>query len=68
MLQEASPLVGDVVKQKSCAILLDANSVLAGNPTMDVSPAVIQALNVKLTQFDFDRERLDAQAAAPQAR
>ncbi len=68
VLQEASPLVGDVVKVHSCGILLDANSVLAGNPTMDITPLVVQELNTKLTQFDFDRERLDPQAAAPQAR
>ena len=68
VLQEASPLVGDVVKAKACAILLDANSVLAGNPAMDITPAVVTALNSKMTQFDFERERLDAQAGAPQAR
>jgi outer membrane protein len=64
VLQEASPLVGDVVKQKACGLLLDANSVLAGNPTMDITPVVVQALNAKITQFDFDRERLEAQGGA----
>jgi outer membrane protein len=68
VLQEASPLVGDVVKQRACGIVLDANSVLAGNPAMDITPTVVQALNTKLTQFDFEREHLDAQAGAPQAR
>jgi Skp family chaperone for outer membrane proteins len=68
VLQEASPLVGDVVKQRSCGIVLDANSVLAGNPAMDITPTVVQALNTKLQQFDFEREHLDAQAGAPQAR
>jgi Skp family chaperone for outer membrane proteins len=68
VLQEASPLVGDVVKQRACGLVLDANSVLAGNPSMDITPVVVQALNTKLTQFDFEREHLDAQAGAPQAR
>jgi Skp family chaperone for outer membrane proteins len=68
VLQEASPLVGDVVKQKACGLVLDANSVLAGNPTMDITPVVVQALNGKMTQFEFEREHLDAQAGAPQAR
>jgi Skp family chaperone for outer membrane proteins len=68
VLQEASPLVGDVVKQRACGVVLDANSVLAGNPTMDITPTVVQALNGKFTQFDFEREHLDAQAGAQQAR
>jgi outer membrane protein len=68
VLQEASPLVGDVVKQKACGLVLDANSVLAGNPAMDITPVVVQALNGKMTQFEFEREHLDAQAGAPQAR
>jgi Skp family chaperone for outer membrane proteins len=68
VLQEASPLVGDVVKSRACGLVLDANSVLAGNPAMDITPTVVQALNGKFTQFDFEREHLDAQAGAPQAR
>jgi Skp family chaperone for outer membrane proteins len=64
VLQEASPLVGDAVKTKACGIVLDANSVLAGNPSMDLTPSVVQALNAKITQFDFDRERLEGQAPA----
>jgi outer membrane protein len=68
VLQEASPLVGDAVKTKACGLLLDANSVLAGNPSMDITPIVVTALNAKLTQFDFEREHLDAQPAAAPAR
>jgi Skp family chaperone for outer membrane proteins len=68
VLQEASPLVGDAVKSKACGLVLDANSVLAGNPSMDITPTVVTALNGKLTQFTFEREHLDAPAAAPQGR
>jgi len=63
VLQEASPLVGDVLKQHNCAVLLDANSVLAANQTMDLTPSVVTVLNGKMTQFEFEREHLDAQAA-----
>lgn len=66
VLQEASPLVAEEVRAKGCGVVLDANSVLAANPAMDLTPGVITALNGKLTQFDFDRERLDAQPGAPQ--
>jgi Skp family chaperone for outer membrane proteins len=66
VFQEATPLVGDVVKAKSCAVVLDAQSILAANPTMDVTPGVVTALNAKFTQFEFERERLDGQAAPQQ--
>jgi outer membrane protein len=66
VLQEASPLVADQVKAKNCGVVLDANSIIAANPGMDLTQAVVTALNGKLTQFDFDRERLDTQAAAQQ--
>lgn len=66
VLQEATPLVADVVKSKNCGVVLDANSVLAANPAMDLTPGVITALNAKITQFDFDREHLDGQPAPQQ--
>ena len=66
VLQEASPLVADQVKAKGCGIVVDANSVLVANPTMDLTPGVVTALNGKFTQFEFDRERLDGPGAAPQ--
>jgi outer membrane protein len=59
ILQAAGPFVGQVVTQRSCGALIDANAVIVGNPTMDTTPAVIQLLNGSLTQFAFDREHLD---------
>ena len=39
--------------------------MLLGSPSMDITPQVVTALNAKITQFQFDRERLDtAQAGA----
>ena len=66
VLQEATPFVAAEVKTKACGVVLDANSILAANPNMDLTPGVITALNGKLTQFEFDRERLDAQPGAQQ--
>ncbi|MGZ3313438.1 MAG: OmpH family outer membrane protein [Caulobacteraceae bacterium] len=66
VLQEATPLVAAEVKTKNCAVVLDANSVMAANANMDLTVGVIGALDGKLTQFDFDREHLDGQAAAQQ--
>jgi outer membrane protein len=61
VLQAAGPLVAQTVVQRNCGILLDANAVLIANPTLDITPTVIQGLNGVLTQFPFDREHLDAQ-------
>jgi outer membrane protein len=66
ILQEATPLVAAQAQSKNCGVLLDGGAVLAVNTAMDLTPGVITALNGKLTQFDFDREHLDAQPAAQQ--
>ncbi len=61
---EMSPLLQQVYGQRGCGLLLDRNAVFASNPTMDVTPDVVRLLDVKITQFPFDREHLDQQAAA----
>jgi outer membrane protein len=66
VLVEATPLVEAEAKTKNCAVVLDANAVMAVNNTMNLTQNVITALNGKFTQFNFDRERLDAQPATQQ--
>jgi outer membrane protein len=66
VLQEATPLVAAEVESKKCGVVFDENGVIARNNAMDLTQSVITALNGKLTQFDFERERLDAQPAAQQ--
>ncbi|MEI9892043.1 MAG: OmpH family outer membrane protein [Caulobacteraceae bacterium] len=66
VLQEATPFVGEQVEAKKCGVILDANSVLGANQNMDLTGGVIAALNAKVTQFTFDRERLDGQPVAQQ--
>ncbi len=62
--QELDPIIRQVYQQRQCSLLLNRDSVVLANPAMDISQPVITALNAKITQFNFDRERLD-QAAAP---
>ncbi|WP_296598259.1 OmpH family outer membrane protein [Phenylobacterium sp.] len=64
---EMEPLIRQAYQQKQCSILINRNSIILGNPAADITPAVVTALNAKITQFAFDRERLDQQArpAAP---
>ncbi len=68
--QELDPIVRQVYQQKGCSLLINRQAVLVGNPAMDVTAAAVTALNAKITQFTFDRERLPdnapAAAAAPQ--
>jgi outer membrane protein len=63
--QEMEPLIRTAYQQKGCSILLNRQAVVIANPAMDITPAVVTALNAKLTQFAFDRERLDQAAPAP---
>lgn len=62
--QEMEPLIRQVYQQKACSLLLQRTAVVIANPAMDITPQVITALNAKITQFAFDRERLDQPQAA----
>jgi Skp family chaperone for outer membrane proteins len=65
--QEMEPLIRQAYQQKSCSLLVNRNAVVMANPAMDLTPQVVTALNAKITQFAFDRERLDQAAQAPAA-
>ncbi len=64
---EVQPLVGPTFSRRGCVILLEANAVLVGPASMDITDDLIGQLNNKLTQFNFDREHLDASAAGQPA-
>lgn len=69
--QEMEPLIRQAYQAKNCGVLLNRNAVVIANPAVDITPQVVTALNAKITQFAFDRERLDVPAPAaapPQAR
>ncbi len=65
---ELSPLVRTAYQARACSMLINREALTLdlANPSMDITPAVVTALNAKITQFTFDRERLD-QPAAPAA-
>ncbi|MEO8115239.1 MAG: OmpH family outer membrane protein [Phenylobacterium sp.] len=66
--QEMEPLIRQAYQAKGCSLLLQRNALVIANPAMDITPAVVTALNAKITQFAFDRERLDqAATSAPPA-
>jgi outer membrane protein len=72
VMTEINPLLRQVYTQKQCSLLLDGNAVLGSNPAMNITPDVVRLLDAKITQFPFDRERLEqptaAEAAAPARR
>ncbi len=61
---EINPLLRQVYSAHQCSLLIDGSSVYGSNPNMDVTEDVVKLLNGKLTQFPFDRERLDEQQGA----
>lgn len=65
--QELEPLIRQAYQQKQCSILLQRTAVVIANPAMDLTPQLVTALNGKITQFAFDRERLDQQQPAAAA-
>ena len=68
VIQESEQPVRQAYQQKGCSLLLQHQAVLGVfyNPAMDISAQVVTALNAKISQFPFERERLD-QAVAPAA-
>jgi outer membrane protein len=62
--QEMEPMIRQAYQAKSCSVLLQRTALVIANPVMDITPQVITALNGKITQFAFDREHLDPNAAA----
>ena len=62
---ESEPVIAQVARQRNCAVILSRGAAVAINPANDITPAVIAGLNAKITTFNFERERLQAPAAAP---
>ncbi|HQR89921.1 MAG: outer membrane chaperone Skp [Caulobacter sp. 12-67-6] len=65
--QELDPAIKQVYQQRTCGILLDRESVLLANPAMDITDAVVVALDARIKTLTFDRERLDQPTAGAQA-
>jgi Skp family chaperone for outer membrane proteins len=62
--QELEPYIRQAYQAKACSILLQRNSVIIGNPAMDLTQQVVAGIDGKITQFAFDRERLDQPGVA----
>jgi Skp family chaperone for outer membrane proteins len=60
-----NPLLASVYTSRNCAAVFDQGALLAANPAMDITDAVTQQLNTKMTTITFERTNLAAAAAAP---
>jgi Skp family chaperone for outer membrane proteins len=61
---EMRPVIAQVYGARGCGLLIDRGSILGGNMAGDLTAAVVQGLDGRITTLDFDRESL---AAAPTA-
>jgi outer membrane protein len=65
--QELDPAIRQAYQAKTCSILIERESVLLGNPAMDITDAVVVAVDARIKTLTFDRERLDQGAPGAQA-
>ena len=65
--QELEPAIRQAYQAKTCAILIERESVLVVNPAMDITGAVVAATDARIKTLTFDRERLDQAAPGAQA-
>ena len=59
--QEMDTPIKQAYQAAKCSILFDRESVMLANPAMDITPAVVTALDARIKTLTFDRERLDQQ-------
>lgn len=59
--QELNTPIQQVYKAQKCSVLLDREAVMLANPAMDITDAVVAALDARIKTLTFDRERLDQQ-------
>ena len=61
---ELQPVLNSVYGQRGCGVLFDGSAVVAANPAMDITPAVVAALDARISTITFERETLPQQSAA----
>ena len=62
---EAVPIENQVVTERHCGVVVERNALVWANPQMDITDAVVQRLNAKMSAVPaFDRANLEQQASA----
>lgn len=66
---QAQPVIAQVYASRKCGLLFTRETMMGGNPGADLTAAVVQGLDAKITTITFPRETLPAEpAGAPRAR
>ncbi len=65
VFNDAVPIISQVARQRNCSIVLSGQGVLMAEPSIDLTPSVIDGLNRTVTQIQFDRVHLDQNTGAP---
>jgi Skp family chaperone for outer membrane proteins len=62
----ANPLIGEAYKAHHCGAIFSRETMLVGNPGMDLTSQVVQGLDARTTTISFELEHLPPQAAQAQ--
>ena len=63
--KEAQPVIAQVYKDKSCGLVVSRDAILAGNPAMDITAAVVAGLDAKITTIEIERKHVTADSPTP---
>jgi Skp family chaperone for outer membrane proteins len=58
----ADPIIADAYKEHHCGALFSRDTMLVGNPGMDLTPIIVASLDAKVTTISFDLEKAPAPA------
>ncbi len=67
VLSETSSFLQGIYESRNCSILIDAESVFVANQSMNITPAIVQALDLKITEFPVELAPVLTQAPAQAA-
>lgn len=62
VIEQMKPLIVSVYTARQCSVVVNAESLIAINPAMDISDDVVKQLNTKMATITFDREKIDPNA------
>jgi Skp family chaperone for outer membrane proteins len=54
ILQTMNEVLGPIASTRHCSIILERNSTYGSNPAMDLTPAVVQAVDARVPTMTFD--------------